>query len=124
MPLVRSVPFKRGSHYRTISFLLSRLAEFYCVSLNTFQVQETFQLVLSTDGQASFAAFVYDSPETILSHLNEFSNSRIGFDVGLLSPSSVASVDIGLLVEDSNLTFTSTNIYRIDGKDMEITFLK
>ena len=75
----------------------------------TLSLQITFQAVLSTDGQASFAAFTYSSPDNVLDITARW---LIGFDAGDKVRGSVV-----LSRADSKWNgFGDVNIFRIDGK--------
>jgi len=79
-------------------------------------LQYTFQVVLSTDGNLSFAFFIYEDPESlngITSH-----DWQIGFNAG----NGVEGINI--MGSDSSVTYTrnltQVNIYRLDGKPCNI----
>ena len=70
--------------------------------------QITYQTVLSTDGSASFAAFIYDDPTAVAAIPG---NIQVGFDAGDRIRSSVIfgrGLNVSIL-ED-------VNIFRIDGE--------
>lgn len=67
----------------------------------------TFQTVLSTDGNISFAAFIYDDPQAVV---NIFNDREIGFNAGDSVRANVA-LKVG---QSANLE--AVNIFRIDGK--------
>lgn len=76
-------------------------------------MHETFQLVISTNGQVSFAALIFDDPSSILTYFTSNQDTvKIGFDAGF---ESVGSADFGMFILDNGLTLESTNIFRIDG---------
>ena len=65
-------------------------------------LQQTFQLVLATDGRTSFAIFLYGDPGKIKNIINSGSGA-IGFDSG----DERRSVRVPIL--------SNTNVFRIDG---------
>ena len=72
--------------------------------------QQTFQVVLATDGISSFAIFNYANPNQVVDITS--GSGVIGFDAGdlirgITLPSS----------EGSNFTLGNVNIFRIDGND-------
>ena len=69
-----------------------------------------FQVVLATDGKASFAAFIYEDPQFLSSIPGDF---QIGFDAGDIVRGLVL---LGTAAEYSNNSLQHVNIYRIDGK--------
>ena len=78
----------------------------------TLSLQINFQAVLSTDGQASFAAFTYSSPNDVLDITARW---LIGFDAGDEVRGSVV-----LSGEEPTWNgFGNVNIFRIDGKRKE-----
>lgn len=91
-------------------------------SVNPFimsQIEDTFQVVISTDGHLSFAAFIYTHPLLIFSAIDLDPNTRspiIGFDFG--DRSKHADVGENLLL--NNQTLEAVNIFRIDGKLMSM----
>lgn len=70
------------------------------------QVVDTFQAIISTDGQRSFSALVYSNPLLIFSSVD----TVIGFDSGMEPHADVSKT---LLL--NNRTLEASNIYRIDG---------
>jgi hypothetical protein len=70
---------------------------------------ETFQLVISTDGQHSFAAFVYSNPLAIFSSLTD-GDSTVGFDSG-----QGKFADVGRIHLMSHQPLEAVNVFRIDG---------
>ena len=75
-------------------------------------MQDTFQLILSTDGQVSFAALIFEDPSVFFPLLEFLGFVKIGFDggrhIGL-------SADIGEYLMSHNLDLEPVSIYRIDG---------
>ena len=69
-------------------------------------LQQTFQLILATDGRTSFAIFLYSDPEGVKNIINS-GNGAIGFDAG----DEKRSVRIPIIVNN-------TNVFRIDGMYM------
>ena len=76
----------------------------------------TFQLVLSTDGNVSFAAFLYQNPLSISNELLSLEEREaamiVGFDPG--AGTGLTPVDYGSVVG-----VRATNIFRIDGTYMK-----
>jgi hypothetical protein len=78
--------------------------------LRWFNFQVKLQAVLSTDGNTSFAAFIYEYPDQIHGHY------EVGFDAGdhvrglVLSRKKYYNNTVS-----SNNTLEEVNIYRIDG---------
>ena len=66
--------------------------------------------MLATDGEVSFAAFLYDKPN-ILMNVTSSVNALVGFDAGDQSRSSTIISN-----RQRNYLLESTNIFRIDGK--------
>ena len=82
-------------------------------------MHETFQLVISTNGQVSFAALIFDDPSAISAYLaSNRDRVRSGFDAG---SGGAGSADFGMFLLDNGLTLESTNIFRIDGNAYKIT---
>ncbi len=77
------------------------------IRLLPFPIQITYQTVLSTDGNASFAMFVYDDPGNVVSI---GSNWQVGFDAG--------DEIRGVIVQNGEIEgdLEEVNIFRIDGK--------
>lgn len=76
------------------------------------QISMTFQIVLSTDGQHSFAALIYDDPATISSFLHESVRPLIvGFDSG----NSFSSANAANFLLQNNETSEASILFRIDG---------
>ena len=76
------------------------------------QIHENFQLVISTDGRLSFAALIYEDPETIVSHLvSSMGLIQIGFDGG---SGGAGSADLGDYILRRSM-LESTNVFRIEG---------
>ena len=80
-------------------------ARFLCSFL---LLQVTFQVVLSTDGRASFATLIYEDPINVMS-----GRYQVGFDSG------DRRRGVNLLGADSISWNTQrVNIFRIDGKSV------
>ena len=80
--------------------------------LMLFQAQVTFQLILSTDGRVSFAAFIFENPSSLF-FFARFSFVKVGFDGGRHTGQSA---DVGGFLRDNNLDLPPVSVYRIDGK--------
>ena len=65
-------------------------------------LQQSFQLILATDGRTSFAIFLYGDPEGVKKIINSGSGA-IGFDAG----DERRSVRVPIV--------NNTNVFRIDG---------
>ncbi len=72
--------------------------------------QGSFQLVVSTDGENSFASFIYSDPGTIFSNVLSL-KAVIGFDNG----ERITGSDYGLFLMKNNRTLPAVNTFRIDG---------
>ena len=77
---------------------------------------ETFQLVISTDGEVSFAAFIYNDSASITDKIigSAFSERRlvsIGFDSG----NGLAALKFGEIFLNESKTLAANNLFRIDG---------
>lgn len=82
------------------------------INSNNCYIQQTFQAVLSTDGNASFAAFVYKDPDSV----NELTYThQVGFNAGdgQRGANIVGSIQVPDVVYSENLQ--GVNIFRIDG---------
>ena len=66
--------------------------------------------MLATDGEVSFATFLYDDPN-ILMNITSSVNALVGFDAADQSRSSII-----LSSKQRNYILESTNVFRIDGK--------
>ncbi len=67
--------------------------------------------MVSTNGQVSFAAFIYDNPGvTALDGSNNI-NLQVGFDAG----GEGRGANVGRILLNNNLTLEAVNIFRIDG---------
>ena len=82
-------------------------------------LQGTIQLVVSTDGENSFASFIYKNPHGIFLNVAEPDvdyedeiEAVIGFDGGERSSGG----DYGQLLLMSNRSLKTVNTFRIDGK--------
>ena len=77
--------------------------------MSSLLVQELIQAVLLSDGQVSFAAFIYDDPEAILAARRRV----VGFDAG-----DELRSDVILELDNSDSDFSPEErmIYRIDGR--------
>ena len=74
-----------------------------CFAVDIIFMQTTFQLVLSTNGNASFAALMYQDPTT----LTDFPREHVvGFDAG--------DRNRGITFMPNELQ--GANVFRIDGK--------
>ena len=73
-------------------------------------LQVTFQTVLSSDGDASFAAFTYNDL-TFLDVVRDSDNNSllIGFDAG----DGIRAAEL----DGQRSTFDQVNVFRIDGKN-------
>ena len=67
-----------------------------------YLLQQSFQLILATDGRTSFAIFRYSYPEGVKNIIN-IGSGAIGFDAG----DKRRSVRVPIL--------NNTNVFRIDG---------
>ena len=94
---------------------LHAIIKFACSKIHltifSFVTQVTFQLVLSSDGNASFAALTYKDPRAMKS-LNE--PVQVGFDAG----DKTRGVNISPL--SSAAPLQQVNVFRIDGTYMLI----
>lgn len=70
----------------------------------------TIQLVVSTDGENSFASFVYTDPETVSSNISDPQMAVIGFDGG-----DASGADFGAFLLRSNRNLQRMHTFRIDG---------
>ena len=76
-----------------------------------YYLQQTFQVVLATDGRTSFAILIYDDPDQIVDITSDASRiGMIGFDSGDLRTSTTL-----LSTERITYQLENTNIFRIDG---------
>ena len=66
--------------------------------------------MLATDGEVSFAVFLYDDPD-ILVNITSSVNALVGFDAGDQSRSATIMSN-----RQRNYILESTNVFRIDGK--------
>ena len=66
--------------------------------------------MLATDGEVSFAAFLYDDPN-ILTNITSSVNALVGFDAGDQSRSSTIMSN-----KQRNYILEFINVFRIDGK--------
>lgn len=83
-------------------------------------MQVTFQLVITTNGLASFATFIYHNNDAISSYIDSYSSLlNIGFDAGLEFD---GFADFGTFVLNNGLALEVTNIFRIDGMCILIFF--
>ena len=82
---------------------------------------DTFQTVISTDGQHSFAALIYENPKITFSSVDpeQSGPTIIGFDSGLRE-----HADVGKILLRNNRTLEATNVYRIDGTSSFTTHIK
>ena len=71
--------------------------------------QLTFQAVLATDGEASFAIFMYEDLQ-IVRNISSQERGRVGFDAGDQTRSSTVLYGV------EELPLSHVNIFRIDGK--------
>ena len=69
-------------------------------------------MVISTDGQHSLAALIYENPNITFSSVDpeQSGPTIIGFDSGLRG-----HADVGKILLQNNRTLEATNVYRIDG---------
>lgn len=74
-----------------------------------FSLQQTFQVILATNGKESFANFIYANP-TRVTNILEVGNGVIGFDAGDERRSAT------VLSGSDGRTLAITNLFRIDGK--------
>ena len=75
------------------------------------QVNDTFQAVISTDGEVTFAAFIYKEPLSLFSTIHDVPQSlAIGFD-----KEKQFSGDFGNFLVNNNRTLEAVHIFRIDG---------
>ena len=89
-----------------------------CVCAEKFSIvycllcpQLTFQVVLATDGRASFSFFNYQDPERVLlSFTQSLDEHAIGFDAGDQRRS--ATLRNG---QSSNFALENVNVFRVDG---------
>ena len=65
--------------------------------------------MLATDGEVSFAAFLYDDPNKLL-NITSSVNGLVGFDAGDRSRSSTIMNN-----RQRNYILETTNVFRIDG---------
>ena len=82
-------------------------------------MQQTFQAVLSTDGIASFAAFIYEDPDSV----NELSYShQVGFNAGdRTRGANIVGTPAQDVMYAENLQ--RVNIFRIDGIKKSLNFI-
>ena len=76
---------------------------------NCYYFQFTLQAILVTDGEASFATFIYDNLPIILSNVTAQERGTIGFDAGDQSTGDTVSYG------EENVMLSEINIFRIDG---------
>ena len=81
------------------------------------QANDTFQLVLSTDGKRSFAAFIFNAPQVFTPYLTRPGDPD-DFDVGagfFGARSTGEFADVEAFLIDSDLSLPPFSLYRIDG---------
>ena len=83
--------------------------------LVSMQVTETFQAVISTDGNASFAILTYNNPLGFSPYLTDPAWA-VGFDSGSLRQGSFTN--LGKVLVQNNQNLESSNIFRIDGMQL------
>ena len=79
---------------------------------------QNFQAVVSTDGSATFVAFIYDDPQGIVGLINTSTSQEdfiIGFDPGEDGDDEFPSADFSGAVREGRLILEPVNIFRIDG---------
>ena len=81
-------------------------------SLHEGNFLDTFQLIISTDGRASFAVFAYSDPGELFTVLEEDPDAAIGFDAG----TGMSGADFGQFLLRSGRHLEAAYIFRIDGK--------
>ena len=74
----------------------------------------TFQLMLSTDGRASFATPIFKDPPELFSSLASNSFVGIGFDGG--SQDTGMAADVREFLISNGLEVPPVSTYRIDGR--------
>ncbi len=84
------------------------------------ELQDTFQLVISTDGRVSFAAFIYINPAVVFSNIHkpeeeENGDLRVSAAIGFDADERSLAADFGLFLLRNNRTLETVNIFRIDG---------
>ena len=91
--------------------LISVTVQFFFLS---FQFVQNFQVVISTDGNASFAALIYDDPQGIanLVGISTPQALSIGFDPG---EDDYPPADFSGAMREGRLSLEPVNIFRIDG---------
>lgn len=83
-------------------------------------MNDTFQLVLSTDGEVSFAALIFKAPQVLTSFARSTNFVRIGFDG---SRFSTLSANVGEFLIRNDLEMAPVSIYRIDGNEIPLIII-
>ena len=72
-------------------------------------IQGSFQVIVATDGETSYAIFSYSDVNKVRQIVSE-GNGIIGFDAGDERRSDM------VVLSDSDFSLKSINVFRIDGK--------
>ena len=78
-------------------------------------MNDTFQLVLSTDGKRSFAAFLFNAPQVFSSLWERDDSIGAGFDGGR---STGMSADVKEFLISNGMQLAPFSLYRIDGMSL------
>ena len=83
-------------------------ATYFIFTCQVLEGNETFQVIISTNGQMSFATFIYDSPTSVTSKINvPNSPLSVGFDSG--DNANATSYDASCAILEV------VNVFQIDG---------
>ena len=75
-------------------------------------MDDTFQLIVSTDGEVSFSTWIFNDTQVLPPFVNVADFVRIGFDGSF---STGLSADVGEFLMANRLQLPPVSFYRIDG---------
>ena len=76
-------------------------------------MDDTFQLIVSTDGEVSFSTWIFNDTQVLPPFIESADFVRIGFDG---SRTTTHFIDVGEFLRATNMQLSPVSFYRIDGE--------